>query len=157
MPSSLVPREVCHSRSHLGWHRSRTRSRVDPRAHASRPLLPHHHAHLRGVVIAHVPPRSVVAPPQLLPRHRRAHLKKSLPRAPQGDATVLVPPEIRRCHIAVVRTSWACRRVRALGIRCRNRSHLAVVRVLGGHHRVLASGIRRREHVPRIHRRERVP
>jgi hypothetical protein len=147
MPSSLVPREIRHRCSHLGWHRSCMRSGVDPRAHESRdplhqPLPPRRHACLRGVVVAHMPLRSTVAPPQPLPRHRRAHLKGSLPHAPQGDAVALEPHEIRRrdrCHIAVVRTSWGRRRVRALGIRCRSRSHLAAVR---------ASGIRRRERVP---------
>jgi hypothetical protein len=64
---------------------------------------------------------------------------------------------IRRCHLAVVRTSWDRRRVRALEIRCRSRSHLAVVRASGGHRRALASGIRHRERVPRIRRRERIP
>jgi hypothetical protein len=81
-------------------------------------------------------------PPQPLPRHRRAHLKGSLPRAPQGDAVTLEPHGIRRrgrCHIAVVRTSWGRRRVRALRIRCRSRSHLAAVRT---------SGIHRRERAP---------
>jgi hypothetical protein len=98
-------------------------------------LPPRRHACLRGVVIAHVPSRSAVAPPPQLPPHRRAHLKGSLPRAPQGDADVLVPPEIcrrGRCHLAVMRTSWGRRRVRALGIRCSSRSHLAAVRALGG-------------------------
>jgi hypothetical protein len=90
-----------------------------------------------------MPPRSAVAPPQPLPRHRRAHLKGSLPRAPQGDAVALETHGIRRrgcCHIAVVRTTWGRRGVRALGIRCRSRSRLTAVR---------ASGIRRRERVPR--------
>jgi hypothetical protein len=47
-------------------------------------------------------------------------LKGSLPRAPQGDAVALEPHRIRRrgrCHIAVVRTSWGHRRVRAIEIR----------------------------------------
>ncbi|ONM05349.1 Protein NEOXANTHIN-DEFICIENT 1 [Zea mays] len=147
MPSSLAPREIRHRCSHLGWHRSCMRSGVDPRAHESRdplhqPLPPRRHACLRGVIVAHMPLRSTVAPPQPLPRHRCAHLKGSLPPAPQGDAVALEPHEIRRrdrCHITVVRTSWGRCRVRALGIRCRSRSHLAVVR---------ASGIRRRERVP---------
>jgi hypothetical protein len=97
------------------------------------------------------PPRSVVAPPQPLPRHRRAHLKGSLPRAPQRDTVALEPHGIRRrsrCHIAVVHTSWGRCRVRALGIRCHSRSHLAAVR---------ASGIRRHERVPLIRHRECVP
>jgi hypothetical protein len=131
------------------------RSGVDPRAHESRdplhqPLPPRRHARLRSVVVAHIPLRSV-APPQSLPRHRRAHLKGSLPRAPQGDAVALEPHGIRRrgrCHIAVVRTSWDRRRVCALGIRCRSCSHLAAVR---------ASGIRRRERVSLIRCRECVP
>jgi hypothetical protein len=156
MPPSLAPREIRHRCSHLGWHRSRTRSGVDPRAHESRdllhqPLPPRHHACLTGVVVAHMPLRSTVAPLQPLPRHRRANLKGSLPRAPQGDAVALEPHGIRCrscCHIAVVRTSWGRRCVRALGIRCRSRSHPAVVRALG---------IRRRERVPRTRRRERVP
>jgi hypothetical protein len=107
------------------------------------PLPPHRHERLTDVVVAHMPPGSTVAPPQSLPRHRRAHLKGSLPRAPQGDVVALEPHVIRRrgrWHIAVVRTSWGRRHVRALGIRCRSRSHLAAVR---------ASGIRRRERVPR--------
>jgi hypothetical protein len=98
-------------------------------------LPPHRHARLRGAVVAHVPPRSTVAPPQPLPPHRRAHLRESLPRAPHGDAVALVPPEIHRhgrCHLTVVRTSWGRRRVLGLGIRCRNRSHLAVVHTSGG-------------------------
>jgi hypothetical protein len=104
MSSSLTPREVRHHRSHLGWHRSRTRSGVDPRAHASRdplhqPLPPRRHARLRGVVVALVPPGI----------RRRG-----------------------RCHIVVVRNSWGRRRVRALGIRCRSRSHLAAARASGG-------------------------
>jgi hypothetical protein len=155
MSSSLAPREIRHRCSHLGWHRSRTCLGVDPCAHESRdplhqPLPPRRHARLRGVVVAHMPPRSAVAPPQPLPRHRRAHLKGSLPRAPQGDVVALEPHGIRprdRCHITVVRTSWGRRRVRALGIRCRSRSHLAAVR---------ASGIRRRERVPQIRRRARL-
>jgi hypothetical protein len=150
MSSSLAPREIRHRCSHLGWHRSRTRLRVDPRAHESRdplhqPLPPRRHTRLRGVIVAHMPPRSVVAPLQPLPRHRRVHLKGSLLRAPQGDTVALEPHRIRhrgRCHIAVVRTSWGRRRVRALGIWCRSRSHLAVVR---------ASGIHGRERVPQIH------
>ena len=40
MPSSLAPREIRHRCSHLGWHRSRTRSGVDPRTHESRPVAP---------------------------------------------------------------------------------------------------------------------
>jgi hypothetical protein len=154
MPSSLAPREIRHRCSHLGWHHSRTRPGVDPRAHESRdplhqPLPPRRHERLRDVVVAHMPPRSAVAPPQPLPRHRRAHLKGSPQRAPQGErdkpqgeAVALEPHGIRRrgrCHIAVVRTSWGRRRVRALEIRCRSRSHLAAVR---------ASRIRRRERVP---------
>jgi hypothetical protein len=107
------------------------------------PLPPRRHERLTDVVVAHMPPGSTVAPRQSLPHHRRAQLKGSLPRAPQGDVVALEPHGIRRrgrWHIAVVRTSWARRRVRALGIRCRSRSHLAAVRV---------SGIRRRERVPR--------
>jgi hypothetical protein len=155
MPSLLAPRKIRHRCSHLGWHCSRTCLGVDPRAHESRdplhqPLPPRRHARLRGIVVAHMPARSTVAPPQPLPRHSRAHLKGSLPRAPQGDAVTLEPHGIRRrgrCHIAVVRTSWGRRRVRAFGIRCRSRSHLAAVR---------ASGIRRRERVPQIRRRARL-
>jgi hypothetical protein len=106
MPSSLAPREIRHRCSYLGRHHSRTRSGVDRRAHESRdplhqPLPPRRHARLRGVVVAHMPPRSAVAPPQPLPRHRRAHLKGSLPRASQGDAVALEPHGIRRrgrCH-----------------------------------------------------------
>jgi hypothetical protein len=155
MPSSLAPSEIHHRFSHLGWHRICMRSRIEPRAHESRdplhqPLPPRRHARLRGVVVAHMPLRSAVAPPQLFPRHRRAHLKGSLPRAPQGHAIALKPHGIHRrghCHITVVRTSWGCRRVRALGIRCRSSSHLAIVR---------ASGIRRRERVPQIRRRARL-
>jgi hypothetical protein len=97
-----------------------------------------------------MPPRSVAAPPQPLPRHRRAYLKGSLPRAPQGDAVALEPHRIRRrgrFHIVVVRTSWGSRHVRVLGIRCRSRSHLVVVR---------ASGIRSRERVPQIRCRARL-
>jgi hypothetical protein len=156
MPSSLAPREISHRCSDLGRHCSRTCLGVNPRAHESRdllhqPLSPRRHARLRGVVVAHMPTRSTVAPPQPLARHRRAHHKGSLPRAPQGDAVALEPHGIRRrghCHIAVVRTSWGLRRVRALGIQCRSRSHLAVVR---------ASGIRHRERVPKIHRRALAP
>lgn len=69
------------------------------------------------------------------------------------------PLEIRRrdrCHLAVVHTLWARRRVHALEIRCRSRSHLAVVHASGGLRRALASGIRRRERVPRIPRRARL-
>jgi hypothetical protein len=136
MLSSLAPREIRHHCSHFGWHHSRTRPGVDPRAHESRdplhqPLPPRRHECLRDVVVAHMPPRSAVAPPQPLPRHCRAHLKGSLPRAPQGDTVALEPHGIRRrdrCHITVVRTSWGRRRMRALGIRCPSRSHLAVVR-----------------------------
>jgi hypothetical protein len=139
MSSSLAPREIRHRCSHLGWYCSRTCLGVDPRTHESRdplhqPLPPHRHACLRGVVVAHMPARSVAVPPQPLPRHRRAHLKGSLPRAPQGDAFALEPHGIchcGRCHIAVVRTSWGRRRVRALGILCRSRSHLAAVRAPG--------------------------
>jgi hypothetical protein len=156
MSSSLAPRETRHRCSYLEWHRSRTRLGVDPHAHESRdplhqPLPPRHQTRLRGVVVAHMPPRSAVAPPQPLPRHRRAHLKGSLSRAPQGDAVALEPHGIHRrsrCHITIVRTSWGRRRVRALGIRCRSRSHLAVVR---------ASGINRHERVPQIHRRALAP
>jgi hypothetical protein len=161
MPSSLAPREIRHRCSYLGRHHSRTRSGVDRRAHESRdplhqPLPPRRHARLRGVVVAHMLPRSTVAPPQPLPRHRRAHLKGSLPRAPQGDAVTLEPHGIRRCgrcHIAVVRTSWGHRRVCALEIRCRDRSHLTVVRATGIRCRERVLLIRRRERVPQIHRR----
>lgn len=164
---SLAPREVRHRRSHLGWHHRCTCSGVDHRACASRdpshqPLPPRRNARLRGVVVvAHVPPRSAVALPQPLPPHRRAqlkglfrvHLKETLPRS-------CPPPlEIRRrdrCHLAVVHTLWARRRVHALEIRCRSRSHLAVVHASGGLRRALASGIRRRERVPRIPRRARL-
>jgi hypothetical protein len=86
------------------------------------PLPPRRHERLTDVVVAHMPPGSTVAPPQSLPRHRRAHLKGSLPRAPQGDVVALEPHGIRRrgrWHIAVVCTSWGRRRVRVLGIRCR--------------------------------------
>jgi hypothetical protein len=149
MPSSLAPREIRHRCSHLGWHRNRTRLGVDPRAHESRdplhqPLPPRRHARLRGVVVVHMSPRSAVAPPRPLPRHRRAHLKGSLPRAPQGDAVALEPHGRRhrvRCHIVVVRTSWGHRRVRALRIRCRSRSRLAVVRASGIHRRTRLSGV----------------
>jgi hypothetical protein len=56
--------------------------------------------HALGVPSFHIPPRSVVAQPQPLPPHRRAHLKGSLPRAPQGDIATLVPPGIhRRAHL----------------------------------------------------------
>jgi hypothetical protein len=111
----------------------------NPRARASRdpshqPLPPRHHARLRGVAVAHVPPRSAIVLPQPLPPHRRAQLKGSLSCAPQGDAAALVPPGIRRrgrCHLAVVRTSWGRRRMHALRIRCRSRSHLAAVRASG--------------------------
>jgi hypothetical protein len=116
------------------------RMNLDP---LHQPLPPRCHERLTDVVVAHMPPRSTVAPPQSLPRHRRAHLKGSLPCAPQGDVVALEPHGIRRrdrWHIAVVRTSWGHRRVRALEIRCRSRSHLTAVR---------ASGIRRRERVPR--------
>jgi hypothetical protein len=164
MSSSLAPKEIRHCCSHLGWHCSRTCLGVEPRAHESRdplhqPLPPRCHARLRGVVFAHMPPRSAVVPPQPLARHRRAHLKGSLPRAPQGDAVALEPHGIRRrgrCHIAVVRTSWGRRRVRALGIRCRSHSHLAAVRASGicRHERV--PQIRRRALAPRIHRRARL-
>jgi hypothetical protein len=164
MSSSLAPREICHRCSHLGWYCSRTCLGVDPRAHESRdplhqPLPPRRHARLRGVVVAHMPTRSVVALPQPLPRHRRAHLKGSLPRAPQGDVIALEPHGIRRrgrCHIAVVRTSWGRRRVRALGVRCRSRSHLAVVRATGIRRRERAPQIRRRALAPRIRRRARL-
>jgi hypothetical protein len=156
MSSSLAPREIRHRCSHLGWHHSRTRLEVDPRVHESWDPLhqsppPRRHARLRGVVVAHMPPRSTIAPPQPLPRHRRAHLKGSLPRAPQWDAVALKPHGIHRrrcCHIAVVRTSWGRRHVRVLGIRCCSRSHLAAAR---------ASGIRRRERVPQIRRRALAP
>jgi hypothetical protein len=68
-------------------------------------IPPRRYARLRGAIVAHVPPRSVVAPPQPLPCHRRAHLKRSLPRAPQGDATALVP---LRIHRAAAPTSPSC-------------------------------------------------
>jgi hypothetical protein len=68
----------------------------------------------------------------------------SPPCAPQGSATASVSPRSVIARLlpgsTVARASWGRRRVRALGIRCHNRSHLATVR---------ASGIRRREHVPR--------
>jgi hypothetical protein len=98
-------------------------------------------------------------PLQPLPRHRRAHLKGSLSRAPQGDAVALELHRIRRggrCHIVVVRTSWGRRRVRALGIRCRSRSHLATVRASGIHCREHVPQIRRRALAPRIRRRARL-
>jgi hypothetical protein len=107
------------------------------------PLPPRRHERLTDVVVAHMPTRSTVASPQSLPRHRRVHLKGSLPHAPQGDVVALESHGIHRRdsrHIAVMRTSWGRRRVRALGIRCHDRSHLATVR---------ASGIHRRERVPR--------
>jgi hypothetical protein len=115
------------------------RMNLDP---LHQPLPPRRHERLTDVVVAHMPPRSTVAPPQSLPRHRRVHLKGSLPRAPQGDVA-LESHGIRRrdrWHIVVMRTSWGRRRVRALRIQCRSRSHLATVR---------ASGIHRRERVPR--------
>jgi hypothetical protein len=161
MSSSLAPREIHHRCSHLGWHHSRTRPGVDPRAHESgdplyQPLPPRCHERLRDVVVAHMPPRSAIAPPQPLPHHRRAHLKGSLPRAPQGDDVALEPHGIRRhgrYHIAVVRTSWGRRHVRALGIRCRSCSHLAAVRASGIRHRERVPQIRHRALAPRIHRR----
>ena len=70
----------------------------------------------------------------------------------------LAPREIRRrdrWHIAVVRTSWGRRRVRALGIRCRSVSLDSPSRHRNPPSRACpqirrrASGIRRRERVPR--------
>jgi hypothetical protein len=70
----------------------------------------------------------------------------------------LAPREIRRrdrWHIAVVRTSWGHRRVRALGIRCRSVSLDSPSRHRNPPSRACpqirrrASGIRRRERVPR--------
>jgi hypothetical protein len=89
-----VPREVRHRRSHLGWHRSRTRSRVDPHAHASRDLShqalpPCRHARLRSAVVAHVPPRSGVAAVCTSGRRYRA-------RAPWDPPP---PPPCRRAHL----------------------------------------------------------
>jgi hypothetical protein len=103
------------------------RASRDPSHHT---LPPRRHARLRGVVVAQVPPRSVVTPPQPLPPHRRAHLKGSLLRAAQGDVTRdpsprPLPPH-RRAHL------MGLHHVRALGIRCHSRSHLTVVRTLRG-------------------------
>lgn len=70
----------------------------------------------------------------------------------------LAPREIRRrdrWHIAVVRTSWGRRRVRALGIRCRSVSLDSPSRHRNPPSRACpqirhrASGTRRRERVPR--------
>jgi hypothetical protein len=122
--------EVRHRCSHIGWHHSRTRSGVGPCARASQdpshqPLPPRRHEHLRGVVTAHVPPRSVVR------RRSRSHL--TAVRTSRGRCHVHLretlprplPPR-RRAHFT------GHHRVCALGIRCRSRSHLAAVRASGG-------------------------
>jgi hypothetical protein len=95
LPSSLAPREVCHPRSHLGWHHSRTGS-GSTLAHVQldiRRISHSHHAvmHALGVSLMLTCPWSAVDPPHPLPPHLRSHLKGSLPRAPQVDAVVLVP------------------------------------------------------------------
>jgi hypothetical protein len=152
----LKPREVCHRRSHLGWHRSRTRSGVDPRMCASRdlshqPLPSHHHARLRGAIVDHMPPRSTVAPPQPLPHHRRAHLKGSLPRSPQGDATALGSLGIHRTAAA---TLPSCAPHGAATASVPSGSDVAAAPTSpscapqGGHRRTLTSWIRHRERVP---------
>jgi hypothetical protein len=62
------------------------------------PLPPRRHARLRGVVVAHMPQRSAVAPPQPLPRHRactsrgrcRVHLRETLsPSSPTGSTAAV--------------------------------------------------------------------
>jgi hypothetical protein len=149
MRHHFVPRGGCRRRSRLGKSAIAAPT-LDGiafvRALGSTPTCVHpeirrtNRSHLAVMHALGVPslltcPRSTVASPQPLPPHRHAHLKGLLPHAPQGDAAVLVPPRIHRCghcHLAVVRTSWGHRRVRALGIRCRSRSHLAVVRASGG-------------------------
>jgi hypothetical protein len=144
MRHHFVHRRGCHRRSRIGKSaiaaptldgiavvraQGSTLTCVHPEIrHISRSHLAVMHA-LGGAVVAHVPPRSAIAPPQQLPPHCCAHLKGSLPRAPQGDAATLVPPGIRcrsGCHL-VVRTSWGHHLVRALGIRCRSHSHLTAV------------------------------
>jgi hypothetical protein len=150
LPSSLAPREVRHRLSHLGWHRSHTRSKVNPHARASRdlshqPLPPRRRARLRGVVVAHVPPRSAVAPPQPLPPHRRAHLKGSLPRScPAGSAIVAAAASL---SCAPHEAAAACV---PLGSDAAAAPTSPPCAPQGGHHRVLASGIRCCEHVPWI-------
>jgi hypothetical protein len=115
MPSSLAPREIRHHCSHLGWHRSRTRLGVDPRAHESRdplhqPLPPRRHARLRGVIVAQGVATACTSgrrcrarapqdpPPRPLPHRRRAHLMGPSPRACHRDPmTQPLPPHRRAC------------------------------------------------------------
>jgi hypothetical protein len=139
------------------------RSWVDPRVRASRDsshqaLPPRRHACLRGVIVAHVPPRSTAAPP--LPPHRHAHPKGPLPRAPQRDVVALVPPGF---GAAVAATSPSCAPHGVAAACVPLGSDIATTPTSrscapqGGHHRALASGTRHRKRVPQIRRRALAP